>query len=224
MAVSVVDVTGPSSSGYQGSASTVDGDSHGKGVVIGDGYILTAGHVVFEWDRVSGSTPNIITNPNLVGKVFDYRAYAGAYGSQASSLAATGSPPDNTTIEGKLANRDSVMLTGQSVTAGANSAGLVAFMQASDLLNPAAATSDGGAVIRRYAQTVVTGTILAASGGRIEFSRISNPGDSGGGYVLNSMGRAFVIGTHSGNNTGAPTAAGTYLSVSEWRQLTDIVT
>lgn len=231
--MAVVSITGPYSQGYMGSASTTNGGETGKGFVIGDGYVLTAGHVIYEWNRVSGTNPSIVNNPGYAGKIIDYRGYATAYASQVASTVAslpTGSaPPKNVVIEGKgtVAAKDTAVLSGQSGSTGASDAGLVLFASASDLTIITTALDDSAAIVKRYAQTTVTGTISAAANGRITFSQVSALGDSGGAYVLSSNGNSWVIGTHSGNYTDEAgnevSAAGTYFTPFEWSALNNSI-
>lgn len=115
--MALVDTTGPIAEGYQGTAHILPDPTNGKGIVIGDGYWLTAGHVIYEWDRVSGISPSIIANPSLTGLIYDYRQYRAAY--QSAVIAEVNShpvpnPSDSKYIEGSVTAKDSVVLSGQS--------------------------------------------------------------------------------------------------------------
>ena len=216
-------VTGPFAEGFGVSATIKPSVEVGKGIVIGDNYVLTAGHVVFEWDRKSGSSPNIVTDHQYEGDVYDYRNYLLSYASQAilaSIPHPTGGPIiSNEQIEGKIGNKDTVLLSNQSVSVNGNSAGLVVFMNPADMTesNLKSSLDDSGASIERDAIGTRPGTIKYASGGTLKFSVFSKKGDSGGGYILNTKGRSYVIGTHTGNvGDDITLASGTYFTYQEW--------
>lgn len=230
--MAVVNVTGPYRTGFGSSAS--DGGGYiesGKGIVIGDGVWLTAAHVVYEWDRVSATNPNIIANSSLSSKIVDYRGYKQGYMAAVTAAAnssAPNPPIENELIEGKLGLKDSIVLTGQSGTSTSSSEGLALFYNPSDLVsnNMALALNDAGVSVKRLAMSTQSGTIDSAGNGSLLFSAISAKGDSGGAYVLSSGGKSFVIGTHAGNQgAGASAKAfGTYFNKAEWAQLNGIVT
>lgn len=83
--MAIVNVIGPYSTGYQGSAITTAAGMAGKGIVIGDGFVLTAAHVVYEWDRIQGTLPNIINNSSYNGKLHDFHNYKIAYTNAAAA-------------------------------------------------------------------------------------------------------------------------------------------
>ena len=79
---------------------------------------------------------------------------------------------------------------------------------------------------RRLAQMNRTGSITVDSGGALQFNRESDPGDSGGAYVLTTNDKQYVIGTHSANlysSSSFVAALGTYFSYSEWLSITSAV-
>jgi len=226
-----VSVTGP-----------VDGDpganaEYGTGVYIGDGYILTAGHVAFEYDHASDSNPSGISVGNIRSSnsfasatvLFDPREYQAQY---AQDVAATyayddaNSLPrlDNIHIESlaDMRAKDMVVISG-SGSVGSSDYGLVAFLNPTDLTDVSGSIGLGAEVSRVGDTTgTVHGNILTASGGVITFGQPSQPGDSGGPYLLNFDGSSYVLGVQSASNS--TTAYGTYLSVSEWHDLTTLVT
>ena len=92
--------------------STFDEDQdatvQGSGYIIGDRYILTAGHVFFELRRPAGSTIEIRKSAEAS---HDYRGYEAAYIAQAqAAIAEGGLPTKNEDIEGAIgAQRDTVL-------------------------------------------------------------------------------------------------------------------
>ncbi|WP_218257697.1 hypothetical protein, partial [Pseudomonas sp. FW305-3-2-15-C-LB1] len=86
---------------------------------------LTAGHIVFEFNRQSAA-PAVISS---FAGAFDYRGYQGAYlsAANASLNTITGLYTANTTIEAKLFSQDSVVIQQSGVTVSKTSAGLGAF-------------------------------------------------------------------------------------------------
>ncbi|MDQ8756115.1 calcium-binding protein [Sphingosinicella sp. LHD-64] len=202
----------------------------GTGYRIGDNFVLTAGHIVFEWDR-SRSSPDIIDGSNTIG--LSYRGYAGQYLDSVNQLiAAGGAIPVNGVIEAGLARYDTVIIQGGGQI-GSSADGLVVFLDDNDLKNPGAALN--GAYVSRegnrtgHVGTSGSGSVTAVANGRLEYDIAANIGDSGGVYLLNFGGLDYVIGTHSsqvgyldstGNNV-IPTgrAIGTYFTYQEWRDI-----
>ena len=215
-------VDGPS---YEGAQPNV---VKGTGFVIGDGYILTAGHVAYDYDHMSDSNPSAITIANIrtsspgasVSIVDDYRQYRDQYAIEVSQTylsSSTNLANDDIEAHAALRAKDSVLIAGAgSVTS--SDAGLVVFLDDADIPNLAAILGSG-AVVTRYGNTTgaVTGTILAASNGALRFNQYSVGGDSGGAYVLDFDSKAYVVGTQSASS--ATQAYGTYLFKAEWDRL-----
>jgi Ca2+-binding RTX toxin-like protein len=208
------------------------GTTDGTGYRIGDGYTLTAGHVVLEWDR-NRPHPQIIDGSNTIA--LDFNGYRSAYLARVTQLIATTPPgnniPANGSIEAGLVGSDSVLISGGG-NIGSGADGLVVFLTPGDLISPTGVLS--GASIYRDANVtgLVSGSITAASGGRLTFSQHSLPGDSGGAYLLRFGGRDYVIGTQSAqqghyNSAGVfvPTgdAFGTYFSYGDWTAINSAI-
>jgi len=204
---------------FDGNSGTI-----GSGYRIGDNYILTAGHVFFDWNRQLNPTINdIVFGPGT--QFLDYRGYRSAYLSAViNEINLPGPDAVNESIEGHIGSRDSVVVQ-KSGTLGANDDGLVVFLTPIDLVN-ATTVLAGSQVIREADVTglVTTGTVLSAASGQLIYSEFSQYGDSGGAYLLSYAGRDFVIGTHSGNidangngnNDSGDKGAGTYFSYTDW--------
>jgi Ca2+-binding RTX toxin-like protein len=211
-----------------------DSTTSGTGYRIGDNFVLTAGHIVFEWDR-SRSSPDIIDGSNTIG--LSYRGYAGEYLDSVNQLiSAGGAIPVNGVIEAGLARHDTVIIQGGGQI-GSSADGLVVFLDDNDLKNPGAALN--GAYVSRegnrtgHVGTSGSGSVTAVANGRLEYDIAANIGDSGGVYLLNFGVRDYVIGTHSsqvgyldstGNNV-IPTgpAIGTYFTYHEWRDINSLL-
>lgn len=223
--------------------TTVDGPAigypngnieRGYGVFIGDGFVLTAGHVAYEYNHAHDSNPSSIgaadivtSNPSVnLNVVWDGRNYKNLYASAVvAAYTAGGNVPDNEHIEANinLVNNDMVVVSRSGGT-GQNDIGLVTFIDSSIMMNPNSVLGSAVIIKREGSPTgtgTVVGNILSASGGHLTFDTPSIPGDSGGPYLLEYDGRTYVIGTQSA--TSATTAYGTYLTLSDWQELNELV-
>lgn len=199
----------------------------GSGYRIGDGFVLTAGHVFFEWNRTTGQVD--ISDIWAAGsQFFDYRNYREQYLIQVAGEIAGGSPyASNRTIEGQpaMASRDSLVMA-RSGLLGSAGDGLVTFLNFSDLADVVAALGAGASVIREGAVTGIdTGNVTVSyASGRFEFSTASQEGDSGGAYLLRFNGRDYVIGTHAGNTQpSGGDGIGVYLNYSNWTAINNLL-
>ena len=224
MAVSLVQVNGA----FTDNSSTVPSGEQGSGVVIGNGYVLTAGHIVFEFNRKSAA-PAVISS---FAGAFDYRGYQGAYLSAANASLnnITGLYPANTTIEAKLFSQDSVVIQQSGVTVSKTSAGLGAFSDVNDLLSTKTILQGSSAVSRDGLNTgQVSGKIISIYQGDLNFNKPANTGspntsgDSGGSYSLNYDRKTFILGTQS-SNKGGTTALGTILTFQNIDDITATIT
>jgi hypothetical protein len=74
-------------------------DGSGQGYRIGDNYVLTAGHIFFDWNKDTSPTlSDIVFGP--APSFLDYRGYQNAY--LGAVLAAGSNPPSNAVIEGSI--------------------------------------------------------------------------------------------------------------------------
>ena len=74
----MADPIGPFATGYDSTAVLMTDYYTGSKIVIGDGVWLTAGHIVYEWDRKADATPNILYRSSYASKVDDYKLYVDA--------------------------------------------------------------------------------------------------------------------------------------------------
>jgi|GEM_PF-1519978 len=206
------------------------GSVGGTGLKIGDGYTLTAGHVVYEWNRQNAPTLNdILDGPNTIPPGGDFRGYRAAYLAAASMVPVTGMRPANGVIEAGLIASDSIIIR-QGGNVGQNDQGLVTFLSPSDMTNLANLFGTGVSIWRDAITTgTVTGTVANIDNrgaGTLEFTGAADEGDSGAPYFLTFDQKNFVLGSHSSqighlDPSGThviPTgnAIGEYFNYDEW--------
>ncbi|HEY0027403.1 MAG TPA: tandem-95 repeat protein [Allosphingosinicella sp.] len=192
----------------------------GTGWRIGDGVILTAGHVVFEFNEKS--------NPANRAKVaipgttiyYDPREYAAAYDAQIATLPnPLPSPNSNTTISGQfvefpLRSKDMIFIEGGG-TVNSSDAGIAVYLNPSDIAAPNFSLVSGTTLSRdgRISHKD-PGTVNSMANGGYVFSLTSIPGDSGGAHLLRLEGKEFVVGNTVTNATFA-----TMFTAAEFHQL-----
>jgi Ca2+-binding RTX toxin-like protein len=224
--------------GYFVTLNAPDYDGTGDGAYgyrIGDKYVLTAGHVFFDWNGDS-SNPTIddIVFGSAEGNVFfDYRGYRSQYLIEVNQE--LGDPPYPTDQEieqqGDLPRRDTVAIQ-NSGTLAANGHGLVVFLNPNDLSNADAAVGVDTNVYRDGHTThlrIGTVSSVFTSGALQGVMRITTQvkaqaGDSGGALLLRTMtdNKYYVIGTVSAKlNSNEHITQGTYFSYQEWKDLND---
>lgn len=229
-----------------GTVVTGGGGENGSGYIIGDNHILTAGHVVFEWDR-------IVVNPGFdtgsLSIALDFRSYRKQYESIVSVLS---SPlPTNPVIDGHplIAKNDSVVINKRSTSSiGPGDDGLVLFLDPTDLTKTTSMDFFGSttSVVRSDKSGTNNGTILKVDPisnppigsiwdafrgtvlqNNILFSSGSISGDSGGAYLFRVEGKEFVLGTHYANSANAlgvvVGSLGTYFSASEFNAINNML-
>lgn len=216
-----------------------NGSTSGTGLKIGDGYILTAGHVVFEWNRSTSSPLNIndiLDGPNTVPSDFDFRGFRAAYLSAAQLVPTSGVRPDNGKIEAGLVAHDTVIIQRGGNGVGKDDQGLVAFIAPTDMLNLSATLGSGVSIWRKGNRThTVTGTVSvidSKGAGTMDFTGVADIGDSGAPYFLTFDGKDYVLGSHSsqrGTLNSSKTsiipngdAIGTYFSYNEWEMINSL--
>ena len=98
----LVNVSGPAHTG---------GTEDGSGYLIGDGFVLTAGHIVYEWDRNTSHSPRTFDSFQSTG-IYDYKDYASYYRGAVDffEVFLGESAPDNPTIESGITPVDSVLI------------------------------------------------------------------------------------------------------------------
>lgn len=211
----------------------------GTGWVIGDGYVITAGHVVFEWNRRRGSPLNIndiLDGPNTVDANGDLFGFRSSYLSEVSPLPTTGTRIQNAAIEARLVSKDMVVLD-RSGSVGLNDAGLVTFLNPEDMKSISSVLGSTGSMYRNGNTTGrVTGSVSVVGnrgGSTFEFVGNADLGDSGAPYILKFDGKEYDFGVHSSQegtlnaagNHVIPTgnAVGNYFDYNTWTTLNSIV-
>lgn len=194
----------------------------GSGFLIGDGYKLTAGHVIFEYNQ-SVQAPAIETYVQ-VGRLLDVRGFKNRY--LAEALAQPGDLPP--ILEARITDADIAVIQEGSASVDATDAGLAVFLDSASLMQ-----DDFGLVantkLARLGEISGSddGTVLALRAGGFEFSEASVNGDSGGAYVIraNLTGsvKQFVVGNQSALITSSQRSIGTLLNHSEWMSINQFV-
>lgn len=181
----------------------------GSGYRIGDGYVITAGHVVTEYNG-STTNPRIVSYLNLFDQnvYYDYRGWRGAYLAEAvkSPGASAGS------LESRRIDVDIVIIKDGSTDLKSSDAGMVVYLQPSDLTQSDFALLSGTVLAREGKRSgrdegVITTVNFSSPSGQsadFEFNRPSVNGDSGGGYIIRTdLGggqREFILGTQSASD------------------------
>lgn len=219
-----------SESGPTRDDNLANGITTGTGWVIGDDVTLTAGHIVFEYNR-SRSNPDIIDGSNTVFS--DFEGYKGIYLSAVNAHIASGNLTSslfNGRIEAGIVRADAVAITGGGAVTK-DHAGLALFMDPGDL--PNAANILKSITIKRYGTPTgtPTGTVTRIDSrgtGTFEFSAGSDEGDSGAAYVIENTvtAKGFVFGSQSaqpalpnGQADVSKDAIGAYLSAVDFYKL-----
>lgn len=201
MGWNAVDVVGPGPS------------DDGSGYQIGDGFILTAGHVVF---RFNGSTTNPAIVTNKITR--QYRPYQQDYLDEVNrrlALGLSGTSLNPEVIEGdpEVYRSDSVVIEA-SGSVNSQDQGLIVFLNENDLADAANALAIPTTIRMISDSHNKIATIASAANGLLRTSDVSIPGDSGGAFVIEAGEKAFVIGTVSGD--GGDYNVVTYFRFSEW--------
>lgn len=207
--------------GVDSSGNTITND--GSAYKIGDGVVLTAAHVVLEFNEVNNPTNRAILTRSGLTIYEDFRDYQTAYYNAAFALSNPLPSPSSPSVtvsmdvEAGLTSKDFLMVNGGgSVTSSHD--GLAVFLSPGDMV---AGSADflTGATFHRYAKTTghKQGDIVSLrSGGGFNYSEASSGGDSGGGYLVEYGSRKYVMGIQSAQNNSTGYAIGTYLTKSEW--------
>jgi hypothetical protein len=215
--MSLVTIGGPKFLG----SGTPQTNYAGGGWVIGDGFVLTAAHIVFEWDRLRPGPINIVDNG--ASNIIDYRGYRALFAAKVDQelTANPTAPRENVDLEAEMTSNDSVVISKSGTTVSATSAGLIGFVAGStDLPNFKSVLGSTSYLERKTLNSGVdVGDVLSAGSSAFVFSKTSVLGDSGGAYLINSDGREYVLGTQSAA-LGTTRSIGTYFHVSEVNALT----
>lgn len=216
---------GPYAEWKSGVVSTAFVES-GSSVLIGDGFYLTAAHLVYEFNQAQDvSQRDIIVDARLLLPFGGYReAYlnaAKAYNFELTYQNAGGEtkPALSADIEGRagltLHGSDIALVSG-SGSVGQDGLGLAVFIDPNDLLTVGAGF---GSNLERYYNSPQTGagsdtgivTGLTGYGAGFSFSNASVGGQSGGPYVFEFDSKSYVLGVQSA--TSLSTAYGVYIDL-----------
>ena len=215
--------------------------NYGTGLKIADGLILTAGHVVFEFDRAkhAGLTLSNIISTSNIPTLGDLRGYQIAYLAQASNVPLTRARDPNTTLEAHIFSKDIVVIQKSGNMVGSNDSGLVRFVNYNDLASTANLTAgtttwrDGNTT---NAKTSIITDVFASgyfyfSGAIDNYQGAADEGDSGAPYYLHFDGKDYALGSHSsqigtesnGHVTPTGAAIGEYFTDSDWGNIHNIL-
>ena len=211
--------------GVSTSGGTVPDD--GSGFRIGDGYVLTAAHIVFEFnERSDPAQRQILAKADM--SIIDVRGYKAQYLTAANSLSnPLPSPRSGSTVardvEAGITPLDMVIVSGSGSNSGnvnRQNAGLVVFLSPGDLVAGSADFLLTAQFSRKGKSTGTrTGTVDSLRTGGFNFSAASNYGDSGGAYLLKYGSKDFVFGVQSAQNTATGKAIGNYFTYGEWQSI-----
>jgi len=197
----------------------------GTGWRIGDGVVLTAGHVVYEFNEKSALADRSKVTLSGTDVFWDPRTYGLLYDQKISQLGETLPTPSSgqtvTTqyIEVPLRSSD-MMLISRSGNVGKNDAGLAVYLDQQDLLTTDNGLTNGTVLSRdgRMSQRDQGHALSVGNGGYI-FDKESIGGDSGGANLLNFDDKDFVIGNTVSTNTVRHTTFSTLFSYNEFIEL-----
>ncbi len=201
------------------SAVDIDGRGgvNGAGYRIGDGFVLTAGHVIYEYNG-STSSPIIETDETL-GNIVEYRGYRAKYLDEVNRRIATSGNLNPANVEGSsnVYPSDSIIVR-RSGSVNRSNDGLVTFLSSADMsdVGKSLPLSSNGTQyrVRMISDINDKWTAINRVGQAIETGDVVVAGDSGGAFLQEFENRYFVIGTESGHLGG--TAFGTFFDKFGW--------
>jgi hypothetical protein len=207
---------------------------NGSGVIIGDGIMLTAGHVMYEFNErtnVAARDVRVLSGSTIFWDPRDYLlAYEAIYKSFVTLP--TVSDPNRLTISSEhieinLRTKDIVFVNfGGDV--GKNDAGLVTYLNLSDIT-----TKNFGLVsqtkYKRWGQTTREKEVndgflsISSTGLRItDLDAITEPGDSGGANWIEFEGREFILGNNVSSTENPKTHShSSYIRPNEFYQINE---
>ncbi|HYG47425.1 MAG TPA: tandem-95 repeat protein [Allosphingosinicella sp.] len=201
----------------------------GSGYFIGDGVIITAGHVMFEFNEKDNPANRAIRTMSGSSVVYDPRGYQAQYQSAMMLLPDPVPSPTNPLlsvsgeyIEFGLRASDMVFVT-RSGSVDKDDAGLVLYFNRSDItLDDHGLTS--GTRYRRHGTTSGTDTATSLTIGSVGLTLniASAQGDSGGGNYIEFEGRRFITGNTVSTNLTSQTHS-TYITQAEFYALNGLL-
>lgn len=202
----------------------------GSAFQIGDGFAITAGHVVYQ-PVGSASSFQIKASHKVVddSRHFkaNYRRLVQDFVSSNSRMPTYDEAVAQIESTQAMINKDQVVIK-DSGKVNSSDAGLFVSLDRSALLNLGGITGSSTSIQREGQNTGrVSGSILSVTGQGLTFSVKANtngPGsaDSGGVYLVVTGGREYVIGVQSANVGSS--AFGTRFDYQEWSQISRLVT
>ncbi|MEO7178944.1 MAG: calcium-binding protein, partial [Allosphingosinicella sp.] len=175
----------------------------GSGYYIGDGVILTAGHVVYEFNEKDDPADRRIHRLSSIQVYDDSLGYLAEYTRIVGGLPNPHSrTSDSIEVSVSMRSRDSVLIRG-SGSVDRDDAGLVVYLDRSDMVGTNAGLT-AGTTIRRTGinSTNSSGEVTGFRDVGLVYNHPAVPGDSGGALLLRFDGKSFVLGNiHSTNQS-----------------------
>ena len=198
----------------------------GTGYYIGDGVILTAGHVIYEFNQKDNPANREIHKLNIhrvIGGTNDYLGYWSAYSTAVAAL----SDPHSVTaadieVSVALRARDSILIEG-SDNVDDDDAGLVVYLTRTDMVGADAGLTSGTTIRRDGRMTQdPSGEVTGFSSFSLVYNHPAAPGDSGGAFLLQFEGQRFVLGNaHSTNQTSV--TYGAYFDLARFIAINELL-
>ena len=216
----------------------IDGvDTDGRAVLnagtrfqIGDGFWVTAAHVIFEFNEHRDLADREIVSLPSLDTIYLTRSYLSAYDLAARNISRypegqTVRPFDprydtaSLEIESTLVSRDFATIDGTG-TVDSTDPGMAVFLDPNDM-RAASSSFLTGSTFSRYGQQSddLDGSILQVDGngaGTLLFSEEAVVGDSGGPYVLEYGGAEYFVGVQSAIIENSGQSIGVYWGYNEW--------
>ncbi|ALJ13765.1 beta strand repeat-containing protein [Sphingopyxis macrogoltabida] len=208
------------------------GTTDGSGVMIGDGIMLTAGHVMYEFNE--NDTNRQIRLLSGATLFYDPRSYYSQYVTRVAGLSTPlpvptgGHTISSQFIEINIVNSDIVFLEyGGGV--GKDDAGMAVYLESSDIFS-ANFSLTSGTKFKRWGMTTGTeevnsGYIEADSVGLkiTDTDALTEGGDSGGGNWIDFEGKQFIVGNNVSSNLTAQYSKSSYISSNEFYTVNDML-
>jgi len=201
--------------------SGASGTGIGTGYFIGDGVIITAGHVMFDFNEKNLPADRHIRTMAGSSIYWDPRGYQTQYTNKMMNLAnPLPTPGPNQTISSEfieplLTTSDIVFVT-RSGSVDKDDAGLITYLTSSDITAKNFSLT-ASAHFRRNGTTsgTDTATSVALDSVGLRLNIPSAPGDSGGGNYIDFEGKKFIVGNTVSTNQTSFTRS-TYITNSEF--------
>lgn len=209
------------------------GTGIGSGIMIGDGLLLTAGHVMFEFNERDDPADRDIRTLSGSSLVYDPRDYYDQYLTRVEGFSdplPSGIPSGQSFsqfhIERFLTQSDMVVVS-RSGSVDDSDAGMALYLSPIDIVSPDGSLVDGTRY-RRWGQTTGTETVdwqsLTLSSTGLSWSDSGaqlDGGDSGGANYISFEGREFIVGVNV--SVGSTVSNASYIRSDEFYELNGIM-